>query len=239
MTTRHRLFFQTPHPTSVDDFYHVFNSPNILNVVYWHEYFNMVRDVRGDIVECGIGRGRSLLTLLALESLFRTFEGYKPRTIHGLDSFQGFPEPTAEDASPRNPQKGEWSRSPNEQFEYSIQNLQEIISRAGIADSVRSDLRLLPGFFDETASRVAAEEIAILHLDSDLYASVLHPLVTLADKVVRGGIVVIDDYLLDDPQQATEPFPGARRAVDEFIAQRRDFALKVSVRGTPYLLKTA
>lgn len=239
MTTRHRLFRQTPHPAEVSDFFHVFNSPNILNVAYWYEYFGLVRSVPGDIVECGVGRGRSLLTLLALESLFRTFDGYAPRRIHGLDSFEGFPEPSAKDASPRNPKKGEWSKSPNGQFDYSIANLLKIISLAGIEQTVRDDLVLLKGFFGETARQVSAETVALLHLDGDLYVSVRDPLDALASKIQKGGIIVIDDFLVADPHQDTEAFPGARRAVEEFMAQHNDFELKASLRGTPYLIKVA
>jgi hypothetical protein len=157
--SRHRLFRQTPHPATVDDFFHVFNSPNILKVAYCYEYFSMLPSVPGSIVECGVGRG-SLLTLMGLESLFRTFDGYTPRRNHGLDSFEGFPEPTAEDASPRNPKKGEWSNSPNGQFDYSIPNLLKIISVAGIEQTVLDDLVLIKGFFSETAKQVSAEAVA-------------------------------------------------------------------------------
>jgi len=238
-STRYQLFIQTRHPQEVSDFFHVFNTSNILNVVYWKEYFDMVRNVQGDIVECGIGRGRSLLTILALESLLRTFDGYTPRIIHALDSFEGFPEPTAEDASPRNPLQGEWSHSPNGHFKYSIANLHEIINKANISKSVHDELILIKGFFHKTAHQVTAQKIAILHLDSDLYTSVKIPLTMLADRVAPNGIIVLDDYLLDDPQENSEPFPGARRAVTEFLQDRSDFQLNTSIRGTPYLIKTA
>ena len=36
------LFKQVKHPESVDDYYHVYNSSNALNVVYWWEYFQKV-----------------------------------------------------------------------------------------------------------------------------------------------------------------------------------------------------
>jgi hypothetical protein len=62
------LFKQTSHPKNVDDFYHIFNSNNLLNAIYWWEYFREINfnEVEGDIVECGVGRGRSLISLSAI-----------------------------------------------------------------------------------------------------------------------------------------------------------------------------
>ena len=50
--------------------------------------------------------------------------------------------------------------------------------------------------------------IAILRLDGDWYASTKICLEYLFDKVVKGGIVIIDDY---------GTYEGCRRAVDEFM----------------------
>lgn len=239
MSQRASLFKQTKHPAGVSDYWHVFNTSNILNVAYWLEYFRMIQEVKGDIVECGIGRGRSLLTIMALESLFRTFPGYRPRKIFGLDSFEGFPEPSKEDVSPRNPKKGEWSASPNGEFTYSLENLNRIIRNAEIAPEIVDDLTLMKGFFDQTAPNVAAKEIVILHLDGDLYRSVRDPLFILADRVAVGGVVVIDDFRLHNPDKKNEAFPGARRAVEEFMRDHDHFVIRESIRGTPYLLKVA
>ncbi len=237
MENRYHLFIQTPHPKDVNDYWHIFNTPNILNAVYWNNFFQLVHGLDGDIVECGVGRGRSLLTLLSLESYYRTFSSYAPRTILALDSFEGFPEPAPEDSSPRNPKKGEWSSSPNNDFKYSSEALKKIISNAGIPDSTTRDLQIIKGFFKDSLPKVSSEKIAILHLDSDLYHSVKDPLLALADKMVPGGIIVIDDYLLADDNQASEPFPGARLAIEEFLESHNDFCLNESVRGTPYLTK--
>src|SRR5690606_28608091 len=110
----------------------------------------------------------------------------------------------------RNPKKGEWSASPNGEFTYSLENLNRIIRNAEIAPEIVDDLTLMKGFFDQTAPNVAAKEIAILHLDGDLYRSVRDPLFILADRVAVGGVVVIDDFRLHNPDSKNEAFPGAR-----------------------------
>ena len=71
---------------------------------YLREIYTLVKDIEGDIVECGVGNGNSLLNLCRLAY----FEN-KGRKIYVFDSFEGFPEPSIEDESERNTQKGEWN----------------------------------------------------------------------------------------------------------------------------------
>ena len=46
------LFKQTKHPDDLNDFYHLYNSSNILNAIYWWEYFREIsfHEIDGDIV---------------------------------------------------------------------------------------------------------------------------------------------------------------------------------------------
>lgn len=231
MSNIHKLFEQVSHPKSVDDYYHIFNSSNALNVIYWWEFFKKIENVKGDIVECGVGRGRSLITLSAINKLTSANEGCNERRIFALDSFKGFPEPTIKDASSRNPKKGEWSKSPNNQFSYSPTSIAKVLKYA----DVTSEITFVKGFFDRTTLNIQTDEIAILHLDGDLYESVLHPLNNLWDKVAVGGIIVIDDFLFDT--QDDESFPGSRAAVMEFLERKKCFKYLKSIRGTPYLIR--
>jgi hypothetical protein len=233
------LFKQTPHPTDVDEAYHTFNQSNCLNAIYWQKFFDMVEDVAFDsVVECGVGRGRSLITIASLETLYATLGKRRHRHIYGLDSFEGFPDPTPEDDSPRRPKKGEWNSSPSGKYRYSPEFLIEVLAKAGI-DTSPDRLTLVKGYFDESLARIETGRIGILHLDGDLYRSVLDPITMLADKIVVNGIVVIDDYVLADADQKSEKFPGARKAIEKFLSTDDRFELLVSIRGTPYLKRTA
>ena len=110
MVTRkvNKLFREIKHPKEVNDFYHIFNQPNILNVIYWYELLKVVGKIKGDIVECGVGRGRSIITLFSLKNYMKfLYSSYPRRRLFCLDSFNGFPHPTAEDKSVRKPSKGE------------------------------------------------------------------------------------------------------------------------------------
>lgn len=232
-----RLFLQTRHPAQVDEAYHALNVANCLNVLYWQFFFEATKNLEfRSIVECGVGRGRSLVTIAALETFRATAEGRARRKIFALDSFEGFPEPSAFDQSSRSPKKGEWSTSPSGKYRYTPEFLRTILENAGIGPH-DADIELVRGFFDDTVPTLDTGPIGILHLDGDLYRSVLGPLEMLADKIVVGGLAVIDDFLVAG-DAAVEKFPGARRAVETFLAQDRRYELRVSMRGTPYLMRT-
>lgn len=238
------LFLQTRHPKEVNDYFHTLNLSNILNVIYWNEFLSKISKVDGDIIECGIGRGRSLLTILALNLLHSNNKNN--RKIFALDSFEGFPEPHEIDKSARSPKKGDWSQSPNNHFQYSIENLIKIIKCADLGiyideigpnNNDNTDLIIIKGFFEETTKSINTKKIALLHLDGDLYESVKSPLENLSEKISIHGIVVIDDYKLNDANKNNEPFPGARKAVEEFLTKNKNFEIHESLRGTPYLIK--
>jgi asparagine synthase (glutamine-hydrolysing) len=122
-------------------------------------------------------------------------------------------------------------------FDYSEDNLLTILQLADISEIQMRNLRIVPGYFDKTVSKIDSSELALLHLDGDLYESVKVPLNALADRLSPGGIIVIDDYLLDEQFSEADDFPGARKAVNEFLSEATNFSVEESIRGTPYLKK--
>ena len=68
------------------------------------------------------------------------------------------------------------------------------------------------GMVEDTVPDQAPEEIAILRLDTDWYSSTKHELEHLFPRLARGGVLILDDY---------GHWDGARKATDEFLAERR------------------
>ncbi|WP_234487499.1 TylF/MycF/NovP-related O-methyltransferase, partial [Streptomyces sp. MBT54] len=64
------------------------------------------------------------------------------------------------------------------------------------------------GRVEDTVPGQAPEQISILRLDTDWYASTQHELEHLYDRLVPGGVLLIDDYGY---------WQGSRQAVDEFL----------------------
>ena len=69
--------------------------------LYQKRVFDIVRNLWGDIVECGIGHGVTFVFWAAL-----CFDEGGRRRLWGFDSFEGFPEPTPDDRSPRGVKNG-------------------------------------------------------------------------------------------------------------------------------------
>lgn len=176
--------------------------------------FERVSRVPGDVVECGVERGRSFLCLAHL------VESEGPsRRLWGYDSFEGFPEPSAEDASSRTTKKGQFSQT-------SVADVLLVMKQAGIQkEFIEKRVTLVPGFFDKSLKSSSPDTIALLHLDVDLYQSYRDCLDVLYPKVSPGGVILFDEY--EDKE-----FPGAKKAVDEFFG-----AKNVAVQQSPVSLK--
>jgi hypothetical protein len=222
---------ETIHNPEMDEKFHQLNFGNIGNVIYWWKFFEMLSGIPGDIVECGVGRGRSLLIISAINYLLTKNEGGE-RTIFAYDSFEGFPEPTIEDKSQRNPQRGEWASSPSGRYKYSIEFTKKVLFEAKLPlDSL--SLNIKKGFFCDSLKGHPDRPIALLHMDGDLYQSYKDCLNHLYNKVCKGGIIVFDDF---QEGVDSDPFPGSRLAIKEFFGERYK-NLKVSVGGTYYFVK--
>lgn len=224
--------FKAKHNEEIDDKFHQLNVSSIGNVIYWWKFFEAISDIPGDIVECGVGRARSLLIISALNSFLDEKEGGK-RKVYAYDSFEGFPEPTPDDHSDRNSQKGDWATSPSGKYDYSIDFTKLVLSEAGLEYDDAS-LNITKGFFSESLVDHPDRPIALLHVDGDLYESYIDTLENLYDKVVSGGVIVFDDFQAE--KNKNDKFPGARKAVKEFLGGKFD-NLKISIGGTYYLIK--
>ena len=175
---------------------------SLAHLLYLKEIYDLVTNLEGDIVECGVGHGHSLYKLCCL-----AYYENKGRKIYGFDSFGGFPEPSEEDMSPRNPQKGEWNVA-------TVEIIERKLTAAGRIEPsfIQNNVKLVKGFFDESLSRFDGESIAFLHLDVDLYKSYKVTLEYFWPKLAKGGVVAFDEY-----KNAIEKFPGAAKAIDEFF----------------------
>ena len=73
-----------------------------------------------------------------------------------------------------------------------------------------NNINLVKGLFQDTI--IINDPVLLAHIDGDWYDSVMVCLTRIAPHLVRGGILVIDDY---------EAWSGCRRAVDEYFEDKR------------------
>lgn len=203
-----------------------FNQFRIERLLYLRRVLDRAADVDGTVVECGIGRGWSFLSFAFLLHS----EGAR-RKLWGFDSFEGFPEPSGEDESPRQSVAGDVFIGGG------VQALVDMMIGAGLdAEFVRTQLTVVAGFFEESLVKYRGGPIAVLHLDVDLYASYKTCLEQLYDQVAPSGVVMFDEYLGTLEHVA---FPGAQKAIDEFLGSRVSLLQRDAQTGKYFLVKPA
>jgi O-methyltransferase len=150
--------------------------------------------VEGAAAELGVYRGGTARLLAA------AFAPSK-KPLHLFDTFEGMP--TVDPARDRHAQ-GDFAHT-------SLESVRSFLSDFG-------SVRFYVGRFPETAVDLGADRFAFVHVDADIYRSVLDACEFFYPRLTPGGIVVFDDY-------GFATCPGATRAVDEFFAHTPEVPL--------------
>jgi len=173
--------------------------------------------VPGAIVECGVWRGGSM------HAVARTLDmaGDHSRDLYLFDTFEGMPPPSGHDlrhdgrsaahllaASDRT--AGVWAYA-------SLEDVQEGFAQVPYP---AERIHYVQGPVEETVPAKAPEQIALLRLDTDWYASTKHELEHLYPRLVSGGVLIIDDYGY---------WKGARKATDEFLERTGERLLLIRI----------
>jgi hypothetical protein len=170
-----------------------FNYRYAARFLYFKRCFDMISKLEGDIVECGVCLGRSLMMFAFL--IKDCCEG--ERHLYGFDSFEGFPEPSFNDRddSPesrrRNVQKGHNKYPLNITSQFLLNNLTDMRGKRD-EEFVNTHITLIKGYFNQTLLNYPGKQIALLHIDCDLCEGYLTVLETFYHRVVNGGLILFD-----------------------------------------------
>ncbi len=167
--------------------------------------------VQGDIVECGVWRGGSMM---AIAKMLRA-TGDTERNLHLFDTFEGMSEPTAADVSldgQSATQQLATEKKTDASSVWCVASLGDVQSHMAQTEYPENRIHYHVGRVEETIPRYAPEKIALLRLDTDWYESTAHEMEHLFPRLVDGGVLIIDDY---------GHWQGARRAVDEYFEKHR------------------
>jgi len=161
--------------------------------VWWQ-----VREVTGDVIECGSYRGATAL----LVALLARMNGLRQNTLL-LDTFQGIPETSSFDVSRS---RGEFV-PPADQV--------TVIRRQAEILSVQDQIEIHQGLFADTFVDLERRDphFAFVHIDANIYQGTWDACRFTIPRLAPGGAVVFDDYngVCD---------LGARLAIDQFCAGR-------------------
>lgn len=166
--------------------------------------------VAGDIVECGVWRGGSMMTI-ALALMAR---GDTSRHLWLYDTFEGMSEPTEHDRDPTGVLAAERLKtSLKDSALWAVACLDDVRANLLSTGYPPDRLHFVRGKVEDTIPGDGPHRIALLRLDTDWYESTRHELQHFYPRLSAQGVLIIDDY---------GHWQGARRAVDEYFGQRSE-----------------
>ncbi len=171
----------------------------------------VANEVTGDIVECGVWRGGSIMAIL--ETLWAL--GRDDRDIYLYDTYAFIDSFSEYDVSHKG-EKAEEILTDAEKAEYWSVTLEEVKKNVYSIDYPRERLHFIVGKVEDTIPGEVPEKIALLRLDTDFYESTRHELVHLYPRLSVGGVLIVDDY---------GHWRGAKKAVDEYFAENDEHIL--------------
>jgi len=161
----------------------------------------------GDIAECGIGSGYSQIYILSYLN-----ESTDTRDYHGFDTFEGFPFIDKEDLEGI-PDHRRGVSVVGRYKEYPIAYHQKRVNKLGMVNRAT----LHKGLFNDTIPKLPEDlKFSFVFMDCDLYQSYRSCLDSMYDRVLSGGIILFDEY------EHTVDWPGAKKAIDEFFADKTE-----------------
>lgn len=185
------------------------------------EIYNKILELPGDILEFGVYKGASLVRLLSFRNLL---ENENSRKVFGFDIFGKFPETFEVESDKKFIERFENAGG----FGISKNELELHLDNKGF-----KNFELIEGdiikTIDEFLENNPARKISLLHIDVDVYEPTKIILEKLWSRVVKGGVLMLDDY---------GTVEGETKAVDEFFANQNIIIHKPKYNHIPsYIIK--
>jgi len=206
---------------------------NITRFLAHYELYKMIADVPGCVVECGVYQGNSLFTFAKFLEIFHP--GDRIRNVIGFDSFQGLQDFAKQDGPlypKRSKVKGGWSAATFRDCFYKLLDIyhaDSFVPHSKRIEMVEGDLnKTVP----EYVKKHPGLRISLLHLDVDLYKPTLTALKYLYPLVVKGGLIVLDEYGMTE-------WGGESQAFEEYFGKDMPKVQKFNWVSTPgaYFIK--
>jgi Macrocin-O-methyltransferase (TylF) len=149
------------------------------------EMYEPLRNAPGCFGEFGVYNGGGARQLARLDP---------SRTVYAFDTYAGMPQPDYHPTEDYDNPPGKWrpAAGPAELFG-GIQNIVPVVGR-----------------FADTLPSFPPMAFVLAHIDCDYYESYMQVLDFLLDRMVPGGVALLDDYM---------QCLGASRAVNEWVAK--------------------
>jgi O-methyltransferase len=157
--------------------------------ILWQLAEQLAKSVNGEFFECGVYRGGTAYLLAEILST-------TTKRLALFDTFSGMPGTDAEKDLHR---AGDFDNT-------TLASVQRYLSRF-------RNITYHPGLLPATFEGFEQTAIAFAHIDLDIYEAIRAATAFVYPRLVKGGVVLYDDYGLPS-------CPGARLAVDEFFSDK-------------------
>ncbi|MEE9377756.1 MAG: TylF/MycF/NovP-related O-methyltransferase [Candidatus Lokiarchaeia archaeon] len=166
-------------------------------------------EIAGDIVECGVWKGGSMM--ISALTLLRMNE--TNRSLYLYDTYEGMAKPTAKDIKifDKSSAIKSWNKKKkDDHVEWCYTSLEEVKKNLYSTGYSKKNIKFIKGKVQDSIPNIIPEKISLLRLDTDLYESTYHELTYLYPKLMKKGILIIDDYGF---------WKGQKEAVDHYFQE--------------------
>jgi len=170
-----------------------------------------IKDVPGDIAECGVREGKS--------SQFMLYALNADRKLYLFDSFEGLSDPV----------KGKDSLESAIDARTGRRIFARDVEVVKATFAPWSNVEIMQGWIPERFKEVEDKKFAFVHIDVDLYQPTMDSLEFFYPRLEKHGIIICDDY-------GSGAYPGARKALDEFFSQRPEKPIELP-QGQAFIIK--
>ena len=173
--------------------------------------YTIQNDIPGDIVECGVWRGGSMMAVA--QTLLRL--NHTEKSLFLYDTFSGMSKPTDLDVNfhgLKASDKFNKKLLPDGKTNWAIASLDEVKENVLKVGYDQSKINFIKGKVENTIPETIPKTISLLRLDTDWYASTKHELTHLFPRLSKNGVVIIDDY---------GHWEGCQKAVDEYFSENK------------------
>ncbi len=163
------------------------------------EYINK-NNIDGAFIECGVYKGGSVMNMALTQLTFG-----KIVHIYLFDTFEGMSPHTDLDINYRGVTAAKILKIPSKLCIASIDEVKKNVRLTGYPPEF---LHFRKGDVAVTLKETVPDKISLLRLDTDWYESTKIELEILYPRLVKGGVLILDDYGY---------WQGARKAADDYF----------------------
>jgi len=160
----------------------------------------------GDVIECGVYKGGSSFQIAKkMKSLA------SKKTLYALDTFEGHPyddvEDMPKDLVKQAYQKNEPRKRKGKLNDVDLNEIKNHFAKENLDNTI-----FLKGLFEDSFKKISDKKFCFAHVDADFYLSVKQCIEFLKKRLVPNGVIVFDDYGVDD-------LAGCTKAVDILLGR--------------------